>query len=130
MNKKVIIGIVAVILVLCIALGIFFIFNNRALDTDNSSNTNNNNNNANETIPNESQDEDIEDNTDDTTADTGNVLVVYFSAQGHTEDVANQIAENLNADIFVIEPADPYTNEDLNYTDSDSRVQENMKMNR
>ena len=130
MNKKVIIGIVAVILVLCIALGIFFIFNNRALDTDNSSNTTNNNNNANETIPNESQDEDIEDNTDDTTADTGNVLVVYFSAQGHTEDVANQIAENLNADIFVIEPADPYTNEDLNYTDSDSRVQENMKMNR
>ena len=122
MNKKVIIGIVAVILVLCIALGIFFIFNNRALDTDNSSNTNNNNNNANETIPNESQDEDIEDNTDDTTSDTGNVLVVYFSAQGHTEDVANQIAENLNADIFVIEPADPYTNEDLNYTDSDSRV--------
>ena len=79
MNKKVIIGIVAVILVLCVALGIFFIFNNRALDTDNSSNTNNNNN-ANETVPNESQDEDIEDNTDDTTSDTGNVLVVYFSA--------------------------------------------------
>ena len=51
-----------------------------------------------------------------------NVLVVYYSAQGHTESVAEQIAENLNADLFEIVPVDEYTSDDLNWTDSDSRV--------
>lgn len=32
------------------------------------------------------------------------ILVVYYSAQGHTDNVAKQIAKNLNADIFVIGP--------------------------
>lgn len=50
------------------------------------------------------------------------VLVVYYSAQGHTDNVAKQIAKNLNADIFVIEPKEEYTSEDLNYSDSNSRV--------
>ena len=50
------------------------------------------------------------------------VLVVYYSAQGHTDNVAKQIAKNLNADIFVIEPKEEYTSEDLNYNDSNSRV--------
>ena len=50
------------------------------------------------------------------------VLVVYYSAQGHTDNVAKQIAKNLNADIFVIEPKEEYTSEDLNYYDSNSRV--------
>lgn len=50
------------------------------------------------------------------------VLVVYFSAQGHTDRVAKMIASNLNADLFKIEPVDEYTSDDLNYSDSDSRV--------
>ena len=50
------------------------------------------------------------------------VLVVYYSAQGHTDNVAKQIARNLNADIFVIEPKEEYTSQDLNYNDSNSRV--------
>lgn len=49
-------------------------------------------------------------------------LVVYYSAQGHTENVAKTIAENLNADIFKIEPKEEYTSADLNYNDSNSRV--------
>lgn len=58
----------------------------------------------------------------ETTSQGGKTLVVYFSAQGHTEAVANQIAENLGADVFEIEPAQEYTNSDLNWTDDNSRV--------
>lgn len=52
----------------------------------------------------------------------GNVLVVYFSATGNTENVANYIASATDGDIFELVPADPYTSEDLNWTDDDSRV--------
>ena len=51
-----------------------------------------------------------------------NILVVYYSAQGHTESVAEQIAENLDADLFEIVPVDEYTSDDLDWTDGDSRV--------
>ena len=37
------------------------------------------------------------------------VLVVYFSAQGHTEAVAGYIAEAAGGDIFELVPAEPYT---------------------
>ena len=50
------------------------------------------------------------------------VLVVYYSAQGHTDNVAKKIASNLNANLFLIEPKDEYTSDDLNYSDSNSRV--------
>ena len=59
---------------------------------------------------------------EETSSQGGKTLVVYFSAQGHTEAVAQQIAENLGADIFEIEPVDEYTNSDLNWTDDNSRV--------
>ena len=50
------------------------------------------------------------------------ILVVYYSAQNHTEAVAQKIARELNADIFEIEPKEEYTSDDLNYSDSNSRV--------
>lgn len=50
------------------------------------------------------------------------ILVAYYSAQGHTESVANTLANELNADTFVITPTQPYTREDLNYNNDDSRV--------
>ena len=52
----------------------------------------------------------------------GKLLVVYYSAQGHTREVANKIASNLGADIFEIEPAQIYTEEDLDWTDASSRA--------
>lgn len=58
----------------------------------------------------------------DTAADSGNVLVVYYSATGNTETVANYIAEATGGDIFEITPAEPYTDDDLNWTDENSRV--------
>jgi flavodoxin len=63
--------------------------------------------------------------TTPTTSDTpptGKTLVVYYSATNSTERVANYIATAANADIFEIEPAEPYTSADLNWTDSSSRV--------
>ncbi len=55
-------------------------------------------------------------------AGTGKTLVVYYSATGNTEEVANAIAAATGADVFELEPADPYTDEDLNWTDENSRV--------
>lgn len=50
------------------------------------------------------------------------ILIAYYSAQGHTESVARVLADELGADTFVITPAQPYTNDDLNYNNDDSRV--------
>ena len=63
-----------------------------------------------------------EDNAQQDTEEDSNVLVVYFSATGSTQAVAQTIADTLEADIFEIEPSDPYTSEDLNWTDAESRV--------
>lgn len=43
------------------------------------------------------------------------ILVAYFSATGTTEQVAEQAAEILEADLYEIVPEDPYTEEDLAY---------------
>lgn len=49
-------------------------------------------------------------------------LVVYYSATGNTETVAKEIADATGADLFEIVPTDVYTEEDLDWTNSDSRV--------
>ena len=56
------------------------------------------------------------------TADSVSVLVVHYSASDHTETVAGYIAQATGGDIFEITPAQPYTDDDLNWSDSDSRV--------
>ena len=63
-----------------------------------------------------------EDSGGESTAESGSVLVVYYSASGHTETVAGYIAQATGGDIFEITPAQPYTDDDLNWSDSDSRV--------
>ena len=55
-------------------------------------------------------------------AGSGSVLVVYYSATGNTEGVANYIAEATGGDLFEITPAEPYTDDDLNWSDENSRV--------
>ncbi len=54
--------------------------------------------------------------------DGGNTLVVYYSATGNTEAVANTIAETTGGDLFELEPAELYSDADLDWTDNDSRV--------
>src|SRR5699024_3264486 len=54
------------------------------------------------------------------------VLVVCFSATGNTRAVAEKLAALLDADLYEIVPAEPYTEEDLDYGDSQSRTSQEM----
>ena len=54
--------------------------------------------------------------------EAGKTLVVYYSATGNTENVANYIATATDGDLFELEPAEPYSDADLNWTDDNSRV--------
>ncbi len=48
-------------------------------------------------------------------------LVAYFSASGVTEKIAKDLAQIADADLFEIKPSTPYTAEDLNWQNSNSR---------
>lgn len=63
-----------------------------------------------------SEPEEESDSTDDKT------LVVYFSATGTTKGVAERIASVTNADLYEIIPAEPYSSDDLDWHDSNSRT--------
>lgn len=49
------------------------------------------------------------------------VLVAYFSATGTTKNLAEYAADAMDADIYEIVPEQPYTDADLDYSDSNSR---------
>ena len=116
MNKNVVIGIIVVLVVAVLGVGGYFLLNNSDDEENNNVNNNNNGTNNNENTNNNGN------SNDDVNVSGGRALVVYFSAQGLTEAVAEQIAENLDADIFEIVPADEYTSDDLDWTDDNSRV--------
>lgn len=105
MNKKAIVLIGIFILICIIGILVFFLINNRESNKKEKSN----NTNTNET-------------SNNSNIDNKKVLVVYFSATNNTEDVAEKIANNLNGDLFEIEPTDEYTSEDLDWTNEKSRV--------
>lgn len=67
--------------------------------------------------------------TGETTSGTSKVLVAYFSATGTTKGVAEKIASLENADLYEIVPAQPYSSDDLNWNDSNSRstIEQNDK---
>ena len=69
-----------------------------------------------------SMEADTEELSEDTKSAQGKTLVVYYSATGTTEKVAGMIADATGGELYEIEPAEPYTDEDLDWTDSDSRV--------
>lgn len=56
------------------------------------------------------------------TGESEKILVAYFSATGNTEAVAQILADQLEADLFEIVPAQPYTDADLNYSDDSCRA--------
>lgn len=49
-------------------------------------------------------------------------LVLYYSATGTTKAIAEKIAQQLDADLAEIHPAQPYTDADLNWHDPQSRT--------
>ena len=51
----------------------------------------------------------------------------YFSASGKTAKVAAKLAKVLDADIFEIRPAEPYTKADLNWMNKKSRSSVEMR---
>lgn len=108
MNKKLML-VVGVILLCALFVILLFVVNHR------------NSENQNQASGNENLNEN-EGNNDNDEIENRKILVVYFSAQGHTEEVAKKLADNLNADVFEIVPVDEYTSEDLDWTDVHSRV--------
>lgn len=127
MSKKVIALIVVLILLVIIGVAAYFMSQN--------SNESQENNNVQENLAQQSEENNVttnnttvaEENNEtganqNTNTQTGRTLVVYYSAQGHTEEVARKIADNLNADIFEIQPTEEYTSDDLDWTDDNSRV--------
>ncbi len=68
----------------------------------------------------QSTDESSDNNTN--SSSNSKILVVYYSATGSTKAVAETIADTAGADLFEITPVDPYTSDDLNWTNDNSRV--------
>ncbi len=58
----------------------------------------------------------------ETEGKSGKVLVVYYSATGSTAAVAKTIAETMKADTFELKPVKPYSDDDLNWSNNNSRV--------
>ena len=54
-------------------------------------------------------------------------LVAYFSASGKTAKVAENLAKAAKADLFEIKPAAPYTRDDLNWMNKQSRSSVEMR---
>ena len=106
--KKNVLIIIIIVLVILVGVTAYLVISNNKDNGSTGNNISNNENNNNQ--------------EDNNVKGDGKVLVVYYSAQSHTESVAKRIANNLNADIFEIEPVDEYTSEDLNYSNSTSRV--------
>ena len=122
MNKKIVIGI---ILIICVIIGgvLFFVLNNTNQDSQNQTANSNSEENVSEMNDNQNNySQDVNESEENTESGDSKTLVVYFSAQNHTEAVAEQISENLNADIFEIVPTEEYTSDDLNWNDDNSRV--------
>ena len=108
MDKRVIIGIIVLILLCALGVAIHFM-----LDKKDENKT------TNESTNNESKENESNDNVNIV---DGKILVVYFSAHNHTKEVALEIAKELGADTFEITPKDKYTEEDLDYNNDNSRV--------
>lgn len=57
----------------------------------------------------------------------GKTLVAYFSPSGYTAEYAQEIAADCNGTLFEIKPAKLYTDEDLDWTNKNSRSTKEMR---
>ncbi len=121
MNKKTILVITMMIAVVVIGVGIFFAINSSNEKDNNNTNNNNNANNVNDNENNNNQNDDNNNIVND------NSVVLYFSATGNTERIAEYIQEITNSDIIEILPQEEYTSEDLDYSNDNCRA--NLEQN-
>lgn len=105
MNKK-IIFIVSVLLVVVVGIGVWLLQDQ---------NENKNGNRGEDSV--------------DITPKNENVAIVYFSATGNTEQVAQYIQEETNGTLIEIIPQEEYTDDDLNYGNEDSRTSREQNSN-
>lgn len=105
MNKK-IIFIVSVLLVVVVGIGVWLLQDQ---------NENKNGNRGEDSV--------------DITPKNENVAIVYFSATGNTEQVAQHIQEETNGTLIEIIPQEEYTDDDLNYGNEDSRTSREQNSN-
>lgn len=54
------------------------------------------------------------------------VLVAYFSCSGNTKKLASKISEIVNGELYEIKPISPYTSDDLDWTNNESRSSTEM----
>ena len=127
MSKGTIIGLIIAVIVIIACVAGFAIYRNNQTSSNNQV-SNNNTQKSSDVVTNNNQeiitnnDEENNQNTNNTTSSGSKTLVVYYSAQTHTRRVAERVAKNLNADIFEIVPEDIYSDADLNWNNSNSRV--------
>lgn len=80
------------------------------------------------TTPSAQQTSAAAENSDETSAENetssgeGKTLVVYYSATNNTEAVAGYIASATGGELYELVPTEPYTSDDLDWTDRNSRV--------
>ncbi len=70
----------------------------------------------------DSQNAAADNSTGETEATGGKTLIVYYSASGNTEKIAEYIAAEAGGELFELEPVNTYSSEDLDWTNRDSRV--------
>ena len=128
MNKKVIvlIAVILIIAVIGIVVGINLAGNNESTNTvqNQASSENQEDNQEVGQVANNETNTNTEENQNN--QENGNVLVVYFSHTGNTENVANFIHEAVGGDIVKLETEEPYTD---NYNDLLDIAQEEKNEN-
>ncbi|MDE6021344.1 MAG: flavodoxin [Ruminococcus sp.] len=73
-------------------------------------------------INSESEPDTVSEPEEESSSTEDETLVVYFSATGTTKSVAERIASVTNADLYEIIPAEPYSYDDIDWHDSNSRT--------
>lgn len=132
MNKKVIIliALILIIAVIAIIVGINLAGNNESTNTvqNQASSENQEDNQEVGQVANNETNTNTEENQNNQESGSGNenVLVLYFSHTGNTENVANFIHEAVGGDIVKLETEEPYTN---NYNDLLDIAQEERNEN-
>ena len=114
MKTKNIIALIIAIIVIVVGVSIWLI------NSNNSSNETNNNTN-NSLNSNKNEENNVENTEDKENYNSNKIAVIYFSATGNTQKVAGYIKDTTGGDLIEIVPKEKYTDNDLNYNNSNSR---------